>query len=215
MGAQCVLQGNEQARRERYAVRGGVGLRCKKMPVQSAGETTKEKAEPGTRIASRLSLADLRYKKDISTNVCSSFKQKKRVRTRIASRLSLGLRYKKDTRHKRERKGKIKTEPGTRIASRLSLVPVAGVEPAPCCQDWILSPARLPIPSHRQNTFYIIQDLPPKSKQKIRPSATRHKKFVCRAPRIATWPLQTNDRERRPPANEYRRPGFSSGCSCV
>ena len=103
----------------------------------------------------------------------------------------------------------------TRIASRLSLVPVAGVEPAPCCQDWILSPARLPIPSHRQNTFYIIQDLPPKSKQKIRPSATRHKKFVCRAPRIATWPLQTNDRERRPPANEYRRPGFSSGCSCV
>ena len=34
----------------------------------------------------------------------------------------------------------------------LSLVPVAGVEPAPCRQDWILSPARLPIPSHRQNT---------------------------------------------------------------
>ena len=30
------------------------------------------------------------------------------------------------------------------------MVPVAGVEPAPCCQDWILSPARLPIPSHRQ-----------------------------------------------------------------
>ena len=29
------------------------------------------------------------------------------------------------------------------------LVPVAGVEPAPCRQDWILSPARLPIPSHR------------------------------------------------------------------
>ena len=29
------------------------------------------------------------------------------------------------------------------------LVPVAGVEPAPCRQDRILSPARLPIPSHR------------------------------------------------------------------
>ena len=29
------------------------------------------------------------------------------------------------------------------------MVPVAGVEPAPCRQDWILSPARLPIPSHR------------------------------------------------------------------
>ena len=78
MGAQCVLQGNEQARRERYAVRGGVGLRCKKMPVQSAGETTKEKAEPGTRIASRLSLADLRYKKDISTNACSFIQAKEK-----------------------------------------------------------------------------------------------------------------------------------------
>ena len=33
------------------------------------------------------------------------------------------------------------------------LVPVAGVEPAPCCQDWILSPARLPIPSHRRVTI--------------------------------------------------------------
>ena len=29
-------------------------------------------------------------------------------------------------------------------------MPAAGVEPAPCCQDWILSPARLPIPSHRR-----------------------------------------------------------------
>ena len=34
------------------------------------------------------------------------------------------------------------------------LVPVAGVEPAPCRQDWILSPARLPIPSHRRNKYY-------------------------------------------------------------
>jgi len=24
------------------------------------------------------------------------------------------------------------------------MVPVAGLEPAPCCQDWILSPGRLP-----------------------------------------------------------------------
>ena len=30
------------------------------------------------------------------------------------------------------------------------MVPVAGLEPARCCQRWILSPLRLPIPSHRQ-----------------------------------------------------------------
>ena len=29
------------------------------------------------------------------------------------------------------------------------MVPVAGLEPARCYQRWILSPLRLPIPSHR------------------------------------------------------------------
>ena len=33
------------------------------------------------------------------------------------------------------------------------LVPEAGLEPAPCRQDWILSPARLPIPSFRRTNF--------------------------------------------------------------
>ena len=33
------------------------------------------------------------------------------------------------------------------------LVPVAGLEPARCRQRWILSPLRLPIPSHRQVCF--------------------------------------------------------------
>ena len=40
-----------------------------------------------------------------------------------------------------------------RYIVRDDMVPVAGVEPAPCCQDWILSPARLPIPSHRRVTI--------------------------------------------------------------
>ena len=31
------------------------------------------------------------------------------------------------------------------------MVPVTGVEPVRCLHHWILSPARLPIPSHRQN----------------------------------------------------------------
>ena len=31
-----------------------------------------------------------------------------------------------------------------------NLVPVAGLEPARCRHRWILSPLRLPIPSHRQ-----------------------------------------------------------------
>ena len=39
----------------------------------------------------------------------------------------------------------------------LHMVPAAGVEPAPCRQDWILSPARLPIPSRRRNKIIIQQ----------------------------------------------------------
>lgn len=38
-------------------------------------------------------------------------------------------------------------------SNRLFLVPVAGVEPARYRYHWILSPARLPIPSHRQVDF--------------------------------------------------------------
>ncbi len=33
------------------------------------------------------------------------------------------------------------------------MVPVAGLEPARCRHRWILSPLRLPIPSHRQNYY--------------------------------------------------------------
>ena len=35
------------------------------------------------------------------------------------------------------------------------LVPVVGVEPTRCCHHRILSPARLPIPSHRQSSVII------------------------------------------------------------
>lgn len=43
----------------------------------------------------------------------------------------------------------------------MGLVPVTGLEPVRCRQRWILSPLRLPIPSHRQtalfqDSFYII-----------------------------------------------------------
>ena len=47
-------------------------------------------------------------------------------------------------------------------ASLFFLVPVAGVEPARCHHQWILSPPRLPIPTHRrlQRSLYNrIQDL--------------------------------------------------------
>ncbi len=38
------------------------------------------------------------------------------------------------------------------------MVPVAGLEPARCRQQWILSPPRLPIPTHRRvgKGYYII-----------------------------------------------------------
>lgn len=40
----------------------------------------------------------------------------------------------------------------TPINQRTSLVPVVGVEPTRCLHQGILSPSRLPIPSHRQRT---------------------------------------------------------------
>ena len=55
-------------------------------------------------------------------------------------------------------KAKEKAEPKRNLRFRFSLVPAAGVEPAPCRQDRILSPARLPIPSRRQTAISIIQN---------------------------------------------------------
>ena len=40
------------------------------------------------------------------------------------------------------------------ISTSIHMVPVAGLEPARCRQRWILSPLRLPIPSHRQVLMY-------------------------------------------------------------
>ena len=46
---------------------------------------------------------------------------------------------------------KIRTRPQSETDSDfVGLVPVTGVEPVRCRQRWILSPLRLPIPSHRQ-----------------------------------------------------------------
>ncbi len=42
------------------------------------------------------------------------------------------------------------------IEFSVTMVPEAGVEPAPCRQDRILSPARLPIPSFRQILNYAL-----------------------------------------------------------
>ena len=65
---------------------------------------------------------------------------------------------KKDTHHRCERKAKIKQKPRTRLARRGSrLVPVAGLEPARYRYRWILSPLRLPIPSHR-HLFLVCND---------------------------------------------------------
>ena len=40
----------------------------------------------------------------------------------------------------------------------IGLVPVTGLEPVRCRQRWILSPLRLPIPSHRHGNSSIIPD---------------------------------------------------------
>jgi hypothetical protein len=57
-----------------------------------------------------------------------------------------------------QRKAIIRTHRQSETGSDyISLVPAAGVEPARCRHHWILSPARLPIPSRRHKPlFYFI-----------------------------------------------------------
>ena len=50
----------------------------------------------------------------------------------------------------------------------LDMVPVAGLEPARCRQRWILSPLRLPIPSHRQVPCYYSVLCPPFQEENLR-----------------------------------------------
>jgi hypothetical protein len=40
------------------------------------------------------------------------------------------------------------------------LVPVEGIEPTLCCQNRILSPARLPVPPHRREGFQSLSAAP-------------------------------------------------------
>ena len=52
--------------------------------------------------------------------------------------------------HSGQRKQQTRTPRQSALGSDLlRLVPMAGLEPARCCHRWILSPLRLPIPSHR------------------------------------------------------------------
>ena len=58
--------------------------------------------------------------------------------------------------HNFQIKGKKKKSPENVMFSRLLvMVPVVGVEPTRYRYHWILSPARLPIPSHRRNGVII------------------------------------------------------------
>ena len=68
--------------------------------------------------------------------------KKKRGRKSNAKKAALQAKEKEEIR--------TRLQSGESGSDFLSLVPEAGVEPARCRHHWILSPARLPIPSHRQ-----------------------------------------------------------------
>ena len=103
----------------------------KKIPAANASGKAKEKTEPGTRIASRLSLVVCATKKMPALSAGEKAKEKTEPGMRIASRLSLVVcATKKMPALSAGEKAKEKTEPGTRIASRLSLVEATGLEPA-------------------------------------------------------------------------------------
>ena len=63
----------------------------------------------------------------------------------FATGLMLCIGYKNVNKYKKRQNKRVRTQ-----GVRTQLVPVAGVEPARYRYHWILSPARLPIPSHRQ-----------------------------------------------------------------
>ena len=99
----------------------------KKIPAINASGKVKEKAEPRTRIASRLSLGsvdkkDARYKRGHKTS-------RKNLRCANCSPQVWEALTKKIPAKNASDKAKEKAEPRTRIASRLSLVEMRGVEP--------------------------------------------------------------------------------------
>ena len=131
----------------------------KKIPSISASRKLQNKKACGARLAHRRCGFTLPNRYPLKTR-----KKTKRLPTNVRSAICKQAQpagfvlQKKIPCHKREWTDKIKTEPGTRCASRLSLVPVAGLEPARCRHRWILSPLRLPIPSHwhmRRIVLYI------------------------------------------------------------
>ena len=63
----------------------------------------------------------------------------------FATGLIFYIGYKNVNKYKKRQNKRVRTQ-----GVRTQLVPVAGVEPARYRYHWILSPARLPIPSHRQ-----------------------------------------------------------------
>ena len=69
----------------------------------------------------------------------------------------------------------IKNRRRERYEVRDDVVPVTGLEPVRCRQRWILSPLRLPIPSHRRVNAVIIQQNFRNFKQK---NTTQNAHFV-------------------------------------
>ena len=72
-----------------------------------------------------------------------------------------------------EHKEKLANPVISRVCELFGVVPVTGLEPVRCRQRWILSPLRLPIPSHRQVYQHIIPYRPVDCKKKFAPQGRR------------------------------------------
>ena len=94
----------------------------------------------------------------------------------------------------RAKKLRASTNVGARIRASVTLVPVAGLEPARYRYQWILSPSRLPIPSHRRIVQLLYTRLPEKAstfseiapaKPRRPPKASAKKRPGCAVPPLS------------------------------
>mgnify|MGYP007067134470 CR=1 FL=1 len=95
----------------------------------------------------------------------------------------------------------------------MGLVPVVGLEPTRYRYQRILSPSRLPIPSHRQIPIHytssprkIQEELSKNSKNPIAPSPAKHRKIVRILLPSLVEPRRRTDPDVRPPFSRKKCP---------
>ena len=177
------LQWNEKARRKRYVACGELA-RAVKIDILSATDKTAAQRRPQT-----------------ATQRSTRTGQAASVRRQSRRRLRSGLRFGKEE-QRRERALTYKISRSKRYKACSDVVPVVGLEPTRCRHQRILSPSRLPIPSHRQVDTGILYRMRPGNSSPFSPRPPGPL-FICKRGRRGGG-RPAGDRDRPPPARILR-----------